>query len=253
MSKLAEFERQRIETHKLSLAQREATPNKDKPCPKRDLSPGTPDSDLASPERKQPVISKFNLDLTDTDMDNSSSISVHSSDFDSDICTKLEKDLTEALSTSPRQADDGGVTMAMADVTSTLPDIKLPISTSTPAHPNTQDTVPCPLTPLTSTIIDLDELDTNLNETPEPTPPTALDQDIHSPAKGLACPNTQDTVPDIRDNSTSHPQNIFMTDLNDNDNDNPQCRSGQRRCRSARHGSHSRPESSQGQTNHLKS
>ena len=94
ISKLAEFERQKIETHKLSLAQREATPNKDKPCPKRDLSPGTPDSDLASPERKQPVISRFNLDLTDTDMDNSSIISVHSSDFDSDICSKLEKDLT---------------------------------------------------------------------------------------------------------------------------------------------------------------
>ena len=101
-----------------------------------------------------------------------------------------------------------------------MPDIKLPISTSTPAHPNIQDTVPCPLTPLTSTIIDLDELDTNLNETPEPTPPTALDQDIPSPTKGLARPNTQDTMPDTRDNSTSHPQNISMTDLSDKDNDN---------------------------------
>ena len=148
-------------------------------------------------------------------MDNSSIISVHSSDFDSDICSKLEKDLTEALSTSPRKADDGGVTTAMANVTSPLPDIKLPISTSTPAHPNILDTVPCPMT---STIIDLDELDSNLNETPEPTPPTTLDQEIPSPTKGLACPNTQDTVPDIRDNSTSHPQNISMTDLNDNDN-----------------------------------
>ena len=203
-----------METHKLSLAQREATPNKDKPCPKRDVSPGTPDSDLASPERKQPVISKFKLDFTDSDIDTSSSISVHSSDFDSDMCSKLKKDLTEALTTS--QADDGGVTTATADVTSSMPDIKVPITTSTPARPNIQDTVPFPLT---STMIDLDELDSNLNETPEPTPPTTLDQDIPSPTMSLASPNTQDTVPDTRDNSTSHPQNISMTDISDNDND----------------------------------
>ena len=207
----------KIETHKLSLAQREATPNKDKPCPKRDLSPGTPDSDLASPERKQPVISKFKLDFTDSDIDTSSSISVHSSDFDSDMCSKLEKDLTEALTTS--QADDGGVTAATADVTSSMPDINAPIKTSTPARPIIQDTVPCPLTPLTSTIIDLDEFDTDLHESPEPAPPIILDQDIPSTTRPLASPLIQDVVPNTRDNSASHPQNISMTEINDISND----------------------------------
>ena len=73
-------------------------------------------------------------------MDNSSIISIHSSDFDSETCSKLEKDLAEALPTSPRQANDGGMATAMADAMSPMPDIKVPISTSTPAHPNIQDT-----------------------------------------------------------------------------------------------------------------
>ena len=53
-----------------------------------------------------------------------------------------------------------------------------------------------------------------------PTPPTTSDQDIPSPTNGLARPNTQEIVPDTRDNDTSHPQNVSMTDLTDSANDN---------------------------------
>ena len=76
-------------TSKLSVQQREATPNKIKPCPKRDLSPGSPDSETLSPEHKRPDFDYSSFSSMNSL--NSSMISMHSSDFDTDTCSQIEK------------------------------------------------------------------------------------------------------------------------------------------------------------------
>ena len=57
-------------TTKLSTQQREATPNKVKPCPKRDLSPGSPDSETNSPDHKRPDFDFSSLSSISSQLDN---------------------------------------------------------------------------------------------------------------------------------------------------------------------------------------
>ena len=131
-------------TSKLSLQQWEATPNKIKPCPKRDLSAGSPDSEAQSPDHKRPDFdfSSFSA-MSSSD---SSVISMHSSDFDTDTCSQIEKDISQDPPTIPRKPEvnsDDGTTAATAAVMSPMPDISTkPIETNTPmTRPTTKDTV----------------------------------------------------------------------------------------------------------------
>ena len=102
-------------TSKLSVQQREATPNKIKPCPKRDLSPGSPDSETLSPEHKRPDFDYSSFSSMNSL--NSSMISMHSSDFDTDTCSQIEKEITQDPPTTPRKPEvngDDGTTVATA-------------------------------------------------------------------------------------------------------------------------------------------
>ena len=244
-------------TSKLSVQQREATPNKIKPCPKRDLSPGSPDSETLSPEHKRPDFDYSSFSSMNS-LD-SSMISMHSSDFDTDTCSQIEKEITQDPPTTPRKPEvngDDGTTVATATAMSPMPDISAkPRETSTPmTRPTKKDTVsdrppPPPATEpevsqvdkilddlITSPIQihnisdDLNDLGTidlttlTNNDTADPTPPNIGNKDPPPPPppppthKGPARPNIQDTMQVDRENDKSHPQNVSMTDLTDSPN-----------------------------------
>ena len=232
-------------TSKLSVQQREATPNKIKPCPKRDLSPGSPDSETLSPEHKRPDFDYSSFSSMNS-LD-SSMISMHSSDFDTDTCSQIEKKNTQDPPPPPPPPPPGN-RKSMATM-APMPDISAkPRETSTPmTRPTKKDTVSDPPPPpatepevsqvdkilddlITSPIQihniwdDLNDLGTidlttlANNDTADPTPPNIGDKDTPPTPKGPARPNIQDTTQVDRENDKSHPQNVSMTDLTDSPN-----------------------------------
>ena len=155
---------------KLSNQQLEATPNKTKPCSKRDLSPGTPDFETASPESKK---LDFNASPEHKKLDFDLFVSFHDSYYNIDSsCSssgKSETDLTqenpattnkiipmgdgarasavadvlyplvgESLHTPDKATSNGDKTPAIAEALSPLPDIKpiKPLTASTPIIPD---------------------------------------------------------------------------------------------------------------------
>ena len=165
---------------KLTQTQREATPNISKTKPKRDISIGSPvsDIDLASPEHK-----KHDFDLpTPEKLDFSTSLEDFSNDTSNhSLMANQMKD--NSLSKSPftrvKPSSNGDMAPALVEALSPMLEIKpiKPISASTPIIPDKTktDTTTCPNSPDT------------VSENPPP-PIIILDNDE-------ARPNTTDTVP----------------------------------------------------------
>ena len=155
---------------KLSNQQLEATPNKTKPLSKRDLSPGTPDSETASPEPKK---LDFNTSPEHKKLDFDSFVSTNDSYYNIDSSSsstgKSETERThenpaktnkiipmgdgarasavadvlyplvgESPTTPDKTTSNGDKTPAIAEALSPLPDIKpvKPLTASTPIIPD---------------------------------------------------------------------------------------------------------------------
>ena len=146
---------------------------------------------------------------------------MHSSDFDTDTCSQIERDITQDPPTTPRKPEvngDDGTTVATATVMSPMPDISAkPIETSTPmTRPTKKDTVYDPPPPATEPEVSqvdeyLEDLITNPikvhnisddlndvgtidlttlanNDTSDPTPPIIGDKDTPRPLRALHVP-----------------------------------------------------------------